>query len=81
MGKKKKDKIRYYDDGSSVADMSSFKKKPTVPLSQSRPKVTAKEQAQTFFGVMKMMFVPMLTVICALGIIYMLMYFLFFLMA
>lgn len=77
--KKKKEKIVYYDDGSSVADLSGLKKKPLVREEDTQPRGSFKAQAQTFWGAMKMMFVPMITVICALGVLYMILYFLFFL--
>lgn len=76
MGKKKKEKIRYYDDGSTVSDMSALSpKKKTPPHTGGN---TAKDRATTFFGAMKMMLVPMITVICGLCIVYMLVYLLFF---
>ncbi|MBQ3196087.1 MAG: hypothetical protein IJB65_06435 [Clostridia bacterium] len=79
--KKKKEKIVYYDDGSSVADMSKLDSKPKFEYKGTAPIKSLKAQSQTFFGAMKMMFVPMLVVICGLCILYMILYFLFFLLA
>ena len=81
--KKKKEKITYIDDGSTVFDMTGVggarsrntgkppkeQKKPAprlLPGSHS----TMKEQAQTFFGAMRMMFLPMLATIGLLTLIY-----------
>ncbi len=73
MGKKpKKEKVRYYDDGRSLADMSGV---PGPRLSRSnpyKPRASFKEQWKTYWGAVKMMFVPMLFVIVCLGIVYML---------
>ncbi len=77
--KKKKEKVVYYDDGSSIADLSNFRSKPSLAEQDTKPRGSFKAQAGTFFGAMKLMFVPMLVVICALGILYMILYFLFFL--
>ena len=77
--KKKKEKVVYYDDGSSIADMSKLSAKPKIEYTGNHPKGSLKGQAQTFFGAMRMMFVPMLVVICALCILYMILYLLFFL--
>lgn len=70
---KKKEKIRYYDDGRTVADMSGvtggFSRKPLGSY-----RASFKEQWKTYWSAVKLMFGPMLVVICALGIIYMLLY-------
>ena len=68
---KNKEKITYIDDGRTIADMSGVggprfsKRHPASP----RPK--AKDVWNTYWGAVKMMFVPMLVVITALIIIYM----------
>ena len=75
--KKKKQKITYIDDGSSVADMSGVgggkRKAPNSP----RPHATFKEQWQTYTDAVKMMFLPMLAVIGGLVLIYGIMYLIF----
>lgn len=63
--REKKVKVIYYDDGSTVADMSGTKREKTP-----RQKATFKEQARTFFGVMKKMVLPMLATLAALTIVY-----------
>ena len=78
--KKKKEKVIYYDDGSSVADMSKLASKPKLEYEGTEPIGSFKARSQTFFGAMKMMFMPMLMVICGLCILYMLLYLLFFLL-
>ncbi len=63
--KEKKVKVIYYDDGSTVADMSGTKREKTP-----RQKATFKEQARTFLAVMKKMVIPMLATLAALTVIY-----------
>ena len=63
--RKKEQKIVYIDDGSTVADMSGTRKQKTP-----RQKATFKEQAHTFFTVMKKMVVPMLITLLVLTIMY-----------
>lgn len=65
--KEKKVKVVYYDDGSTVADMSGTRKHP------QRQKATFKEQAHTFFTVMKKMVLPMLVTLAALTIVFLIM--------
>lgn len=66
--KDKKVKVIYYDDGSTVADMSGTKKEQTP-----RQKVPFRERAHTFFTVMKKMVVPMLLTLAALTLVYIIM--------
>ena len=79
MAKKKKEKIIYYDDNSTIADMSSVNKKgrkqePRPPKKQS----TAKEKWNTYWSAVKMMFVPMLIVLGVMTVLYvLLLYFCF----
>ena len=69
--KKKKEKIVYYDDNSPIADMSavnkSGKSKPPPP---PRVQSTAREKWGTYWSAVKRMFLPMLIVLCVLGILY-----------
>ena len=74
--KKKKEKIHYIDDGRTLADMSGVSG-PRLGGSSTRPRPDPKDVWSTYWGAVKMMFVPMLVVICALVIIYMILYFLF----
>jgi len=77
--KKKKEKIVYYDDGRSVADMSNVQAGPRLK-STWRPKSERKAIRQTYWNAVKKMFVPMLVVICAICIIYMILYAVFLFM-
>ena len=88
--KPKKEKVTYIDDGSTVVDMTGVGgarsrntgKPPKTPKKTSAPRLlpgghsTMKEQAQTFFGAMRMMFLPMLTAIGILTLIYLIFWFL-----
>ncbi len=65
--REKKVKIVYYDDGSTIADMSGTRR-PKTP----REKTPFKERARTFFTVMKKMVIPMIATLAALTIIYIL---------
>lgn len=81
MSKKKKEKITYVDDGRTVADMSRVS--GGMRLSHRRyggTRSSAKEIWKTYLGAVKMMFVPMLVVICAIIILYMILSFVFLLM-
>ncbi|MBQ9780257.1 MAG: hypothetical protein IJW00_11450 [Clostridia bacterium] len=72
--KKKREKITWIDDGSTVADMSGVGRglggnrqgKPKPTTKKGKPMNRFQECAATYFGAMKMMFIPMLVV---LGII------------
>ena len=79
MGKKKKEKIIYVDDGRTIADMSGV---TGTRLSRDawRSKSTAKEKWQTYWDAVKRMFGPMMMVICGICIIYMILYFVFLFM-
>lgn len=81
MGKKKekKDKVRYYDDGRTVSDMSGVRPSPLSGGDPLRPRASAKEQWDTYWNAVKMMFGPMLVVLVGLGILYMILYLLFIL--
>ncbi len=78
MAKKKKEKVKYIDDGRTIADMSSISRGGRLLHSEPtlRPRSTMKEQWQTYFAAVKMMFVPMLVVICVIIVVYMLLSFL-----
>ncbi len=77
MGKKpKKEKVRYYDDGRTIADMSNVRGGgPRLSSSNAaKYRSTAKERWKTYFNAVKMMIGPMLVVIVGLGIAYMIAY-------
>ena len=79
MGKKKekKEKVKYYDDGRTVSDMSGVKPSPLSSHNPLRPRASLKEQLDTYWHAVKMMFGPMLIVMVGLCILYMIMYLLF----
>ncbi len=72
--KKKREKITWVDDGSTIVDMSGVGRglggnrpnKPKPTTKKGKPMNRFQECAATYFGAMKMMFLPMLVV---LGII------------
>ena len=78
--KKKKEKVVYIDDGSTVADMSSIggrkkEKKPnSAPKSTIRPRATFSEQWKTYTDAVKMMFLPMLAVLGIIALAFLLVY-------
>ncbi len=82
MGKKsKKEKVRYYDDGRTLADMSNVSGPRLSGKTAFESRSTPKEKWNTYWRAVKMMFVPMLVVMVALCIIYMLLYVYFTLIA
>ena len=58
--KKKKKKVKYVDDGRTIADMSGVY---GVDKRYVGPKGTFKEQARTNWNTVKMMFIPMMITI------------------
>ena len=74
---KKKEKVIYVDDGSTVADMSGVSGPRLGNRNPYKPAPSAKEVWKTYWNAVKMMIGPMITVICALGVIYMIVYFIF----
>ena len=63
--KNKKEKVRYIDDGRTIADMSGLS---GVDKRYVGAKGTLKEQARTYWNTVKMMFIPMMVtigIICA----------------
>lgn len=75
--KEKKEKVRYYDDGRTIADMSGVKDRRLPGGDPLRPRASAKEQWNTYWNAVKMMFGPMLVVLVGLCILYMILYLLF----
>lgn len=78
---KKKDKITYIDDGRTIADMSgvSASGPRLTDKRYGRPRASFKEQWNTYWSAVKMMFGPMLVVICAIVILYMVLWLVFWL--
>ena len=69
--KKKKEKVRYIDDGRTIADMSGV---GGLRYSGPRSRSTLREQKNTFFAAQRRMFVPMLVVIGLLTAIFLIAY-------
>lgn len=77
--KEKKEKVRYYDDGRSIADMSGVSGRRLPSRNPYRSSSTAKEKWDTYWNAVKMMIGPMLVVIVGLCIVYMVLYLIFLL--
>ena len=75
MAKKKKEKVIYYDDNSTIADMSNVtgmnKKTPTQ---QPKSSSTASEKWQTYWSAVRMMIVPMFIALGVLTILFVLLF-------
>lgn len=65
--KERKVKVIYYDDGSTIADMSGTYKYGKKP---ERQRSTLREKFRTFFAVMKKMVLPMLCTLAAFTLLY-----------
>ena len=65
--KKKKEKIVYIDDNSTVADMSAV-----GGGKRQRSSSTFKEKWKTYLAAVKMMIIPMLAVLAAFTVMYIL---------
>ena len=68
--KKKKEKVRYIDDGRTIADMSGIS---GVDKRYVGPNGTLKEQARTYWNTVKMMFIPMMVTIGIICVVYLIM--------
>lgn len=83
--KEPKEKIIYYDDNSTIADMSNVGRKkpnanantPTDPtMRKVKPYSTAKDKWKTYWDAVKMMILPMFIVLGVLAVLYLFMMFL-----
>lgn len=89
--KKKKEKIVYIDDGSTISDMSGVggvgmfgEKKPRKSAPKQAPvryRTSSRERWQTYTDAVKRMFVPMLVVLGAIILIYMILSLVFLFLA
>ena len=70
--KEKKEKVIYYDDGSTISDMSPVmdSRRRLFKNDNTKPRATEKEKFKTFFQVFKMMLVPTGVVLLVLLILY-----------
>lgn len=72
---KPKEKVRYIDDGRTIADMSGTGKMSPLLGSSGKKRASFKEQWKTYISAVKMMFFPMLVVLGILTIAFIIMYF------
>ncbi len=79
MSKKKKDKVIYYDDNSTVADMSNVTRSgfSNKKSHDNKPRATFKEKWKTYWHAVKLMLWPMCFVLAILGLLYLLMMLIF----
>lgn len=72
--KEKKEKVVYYDDNSTISDMSDVTGLKKKPRSSNAPKPpsTAKEKWKTYWSAVKTMLLPMCVVLFVLAILYLL---------
>jgi len=73
--KKKKTKVVYIDDGSSLADMSGVSgRSRRASRTPGSPRASFKEQWRTYTDAVKMMFLPMLAVLGVIALAYLIIY-------
>ena len=78
MAKKKREKITYIDDGRTIADMSGISSGPRLGgRHPASPRPKAKDVWNTYWNAVKMMFGPMMVVVCGLVIIYIILFVIF----
>ena len=68
--KSKKKKTEYYDDGRTLADMSSLGGHSGGP----RPRSSLKDQMRTYFSTVRAMFLPMLTFMGGITVVFLVIY-------
>ena len=72
-----KNKVKYVDDGRTLADMSNVSTRRLPKRDKATPRSPAKDIWSTYWNAVRMMLVPTLVMLCALGVVYMIVYFLF----
>lgn len=70
--KQQKQKVVYYDDGSTISDMSAVNRKGQKPKTPPKPRATFKEKWKTYWSAVKMMFIPMCFVLIVLTVLFLL---------
>ena len=71
MAKKKKEKIIYYDDNSTIADMSNVTRNGKPQASRPpRVKSTFREKWDTYWSAVKMMIMPMCIALLIIAVLY-----------
>ena len=76
----KKKKTVWVDDGRTIADMSGIDH-PRLSRSKYAPGSSAKDKWSTYWNAVRMMFVPMLVTMTAIGVIYLVIWLIMFLIA
>ncbi len=74
---KKKEKVTYIDDGRVLADMSGVGGRRLGSQNPAAPRPKAKDVWSTYWGAVKMMFLPMLATIGAICVIFGILYLIF----
>jgi hypothetical protein len=69
--KEKKPKVRYVDDGRTLADMSALR---GVDKRYTGPKGGFRAQARTYWNAVKLMFVPMMVTIGIISLAFLVMW-------
>ena len=65
--KKSKEKVTYYDDNSTIVDMSQIPQRKGM---SNVPRSTFREKWRTYINAVKMMIIPMCVVLVALSLIF-----------
>ena len=69
--KEKKQKVVYYDDNSTIADMSNVPRAgQKKPSGDPPPRSTFKEKWKTYISAVKMMLLPMCVVLFVLAVLF-----------
>lgn len=79
MAKKQKEKVIYIDDGRTIADMSNVSSSGLHKRVPGRPRASFKEQWSTYWGAVRMMFLPTLVIAGALIVMFLIMALVFWL--
>jgi hypothetical protein len=79
MAKKKKEKVIYYDDNSTIADMSNvggIGRKPRNKTNSAKSRSTFRERWHTYWSAVKMMLIPTCIALIVLSSVFLVFYFL-----
>jgi maltodextrin utilization protein YvdJ len=76
--KEKKEKVIYYDDNRTIADMSNVSAigRSSRAQKEKRSKATFREKWKTYWAAVKMMLIPMFVVLAIICVVFLLMIFL-----
>ena len=73
MAKKKKEKVTYYDDNSTISDISNVTRigqKNPPPPREPKKQSTFKEKWRTYWTTVKMMVIPLCVALLIMGVLY-----------